>query len=276
VHCLERSGEFDLVHNHLDWLPLAMSRLCRTPMLTTIHGFGDRRILPAYQRSTSSFVAISDADRAPELVYVATVHHGVDLSQWPVDLAPGESLVVFGRIHPDKATADATEIARRAGRRLIICGLIVVDRRQHVGGWCPPDPRRDRADIRGGQAVPDRAHRGGAASASVRGCGRAGSPWMDAPRHARASGPARPVVIGGIALALEEPRSCFVSHTDHMNVPRKRGRRVIRGEGVASVEHLLVGGWWSLTAENSHGAAAAPARGLRPPAVGLGRATSCC
>lgn len=124
AHCLGRSGEFDLVHNNLDWLPLAMSPLCRAPMVTTIHGFGDRRILPAYQRSTSAFVSISDADRAPELDYVATVHHGIDVSGWPVDLVPGDALVALGRIHPDKATADAIEIARRAGHRLIICGPV--------------------------------------------------------------------------------------------------------------------------------------------------------
>jgi glycosyltransferase involved in cell wall biosynthesis len=124
AHALERSGEFDLVHNHLDWLPLAMSRLCRAKMLTTIHGFGDRRILPAYARSTSAFVSISDADRATELDYVATVHHGIDVSAWPVELTPGDSLVALGRIHPDKATADAIEIARRSGRRLIICGPV--------------------------------------------------------------------------------------------------------------------------------------------------------
>jgi glycosyltransferase involved in cell wall biosynthesis len=123
-HCLSRSHEFDLVHNHLDWLPLAMSRLCRAPMLTTIHGIGDRRILPAYQRSISRFVSISDADRQPDLEYLATVHHGIDMSQWPFQPVPGEGLVCFGRIHPDKATADAIEIARRLGRPLTICGPV--------------------------------------------------------------------------------------------------------------------------------------------------------
>jgi len=123
-HCLERSDQFDIVHNHLDWLPLAMSRLCRTRLLTTIHGLGDRRTLPAYLRASSAFVSISDADRAPELNYVATVHHGIDASDWPLCDEPGDALVAFGRIHPDKATADAIEIARRAGRRLIICGPI--------------------------------------------------------------------------------------------------------------------------------------------------------
>jgi glycosyltransferase involved in cell wall biosynthesis len=124
AHCLERSAEFDLVHNHLDWLPLAMSGLSRSPMLTTIHGIGDARILPAYRRSRSAFVSISDADRLPDLEYLATVHHGIDVSQWPVELHPGDELVSFGRIHPDKATADAIEIARRVGRRLLLCGPI--------------------------------------------------------------------------------------------------------------------------------------------------------
>jgi glycosyltransferase involved in cell wall biosynthesis len=124
AHCLTRSGDFDLVHNHLDWLPLAMSPLSRVPMLTTIHGFSDRRILPAYQRSVSSFVSISEADRAPELAYVATIHHGIDLAGWPLVAVPGEDLLAFGRVHPDKATADAIEIARRVGRRLVICGPV--------------------------------------------------------------------------------------------------------------------------------------------------------
>jgi glycosyltransferase involved in cell wall biosynthesis len=127
AHCLARSHEFDLVHNHLDWLPLAMSRFCASPMVTTIHGFGDPRILPAYARGRSAFVSISDADRSPLLDYVATVHHGVDAAQWPATPAPpdrGEDLVSFGRIHPDKATADAIEIARRCGRRLTICGPV--------------------------------------------------------------------------------------------------------------------------------------------------------
>jgi len=124
AYCLERAGGFDLIHNHLDWLPLAMSRLVSTPMVTTIHGFGDRRILPAYARSTSAYVAISDADRAAELPYLATVHHGIDLARWPVRHSAGEDLVAFGRIHPDKATADAIAIARRAGRRLVICGPV--------------------------------------------------------------------------------------------------------------------------------------------------------
>ena len=126
AHALERSGDFDLVHNHLDWLPLAFASSFKAPLLTTSHGFGSRAILPAYQNARgASFVSISSSDRLPELDYVATVHHGIDLDALPLSaVAADDSLVVFGRIHPDKGTAAAIQIARRAGRRLVICGIV--------------------------------------------------------------------------------------------------------------------------------------------------------
>jgi glycosyltransferase involved in cell wall biosynthesis len=127
-HALARSGEFDLVHNHLDWLPLAFGAHSRAPMLTTIHGFSGAGILPAYARSPSAFVAISDSDRDAGLDYAATIHHGIDLAMLPYRASSGDHLVSFGRIHPDKGTADAIEIARRAGRRLVICGIVQDER----------------------------------------------------------------------------------------------------------------------------------------------------
>ncbi|QIG40196.1 glycosyltransferase family 4 protein [Microbacterium sp. 4R-513] len=124
AHALALSGDFDLVHNQLDWLPLAFDASWHAPMVTTIHGFSGPGILPAYARARSALVSISDADRSPDLDYVATVHHGIDLSEFD-DLPPaGDDLVVFGRIHPDKGIADAIAIARAAGRRLVICGIV--------------------------------------------------------------------------------------------------------------------------------------------------------
>jgi glycosyltransferase involved in cell wall biosynthesis len=128
AHALSRSGDFDLVHNHLDWLPLAFSELTETPLVTTIHGFSSPRILPAYRHSKSAFVSISDSDRSPDLDYVATVHHGVDPTPLPFSAAGGEELVCFGRIHPDKGTHEAIAIARRAQRRLVLCGPVQDER----------------------------------------------------------------------------------------------------------------------------------------------------
>ncbi|MCU1416501.1 MAG: glycosyl transferase [Schumannella sp.] len=123
-HALERSGDFDLVHNHLDWLPLAMAGGWRAPMVTTIHGFSGPKILPAYRAGRSAYVSISDADRSPQLDYIATIHHGIDMAEFAPRAVSDDSLVVFGRIHPDKGTAEAIAIARRSGRPLTICGPI--------------------------------------------------------------------------------------------------------------------------------------------------------
>ncbi|MEU8379129.1 glycosyltransferase family 4 protein [Streptosporangium sp. NPDC048865] len=163
AYALGRSAGFDLVHNHLDWLPLAFADHCRAPLLTTVHGFSGAGILPAYARARSAYVSISDADRSPELDYVATVHHGVDLGLLPFDPEGGPGLVAFGRIHPDKGTHTAIEIARRAGLPLTVCG-IVQDRRYfeervapHVDGervrfLGSVGPGR-RAEILGGSAA---------------------------------------------------------------------------------------------------------------------------
>lgn len=128
AHVLGRSAEFDLVHNHLDWLPLSFAGMCRAPMVTTVHGFSDRAILPAYRHAQSTgrsaLVSISDSDRVGDLDYAATVYHGIDLAALPFSAAGGDDLVILGRIHPDKGTAEAIEIARLAGRRLLICGII--------------------------------------------------------------------------------------------------------------------------------------------------------
>jgi glycosyltransferase involved in cell wall biosynthesis len=128
ANALSESKNFDLVHNQLDWLPLAFVAHCAAPMVTTIHGFSGAGILPAYKQARSHYVAISDADRSPELDYIATIYHGVDLTQVPLNTSPGDDLVVFGRIHPDKGTAQAIRIAKLAGRRLVICGIVQDER----------------------------------------------------------------------------------------------------------------------------------------------------
>jgi glycosyltransferase involved in cell wall biosynthesis len=122
----EHASSFDIIHNGFDFLPLTYSGLVGTPIVTTIHGFSSSRIIPVYKRydSTTTYVSISDADRHPALHYSATIHHGIDVDSFHIHPDPGDHLLFFGRIHPDKGTAHAIEVARRAGRRLDIAGII--------------------------------------------------------------------------------------------------------------------------------------------------------
>lgn len=126
AHCFERAEEFDVIHNHFDFLPLSYSELVGTPLVTTIHGFSSERILPVYQRYDASchYVAISKSDRHPSLKYAATIHHGIDVDEFPFVELPDDYLLFYGRIHPDKGAVEAIEVARRAGRRLVMAGLV--------------------------------------------------------------------------------------------------------------------------------------------------------
>jgi glycosyltransferase involved in cell wall biosynthesis len=121
----EHAAEFDLIHSHYDFMALTYSRLVKTPVLTTIHGFSSPKIMPVYRKyGEGYFVSISDSDRAPGLNYVATVYNGIDLLLYPLRESSGDDLIFLGRIHPDKGVHLAIEVARLSGRRLIIAGII--------------------------------------------------------------------------------------------------------------------------------------------------------
>jgi glycosyltransferase involved in cell wall biosynthesis len=123
---MEAAQEFDIIHNHFDFLPLTYSRLIDTPMVTTIHGFSSPKIIPVYKKynGTCAYVSISESDRSPDLDYIATVYNGIDTSQFDFVERPGDYLLYFGRIHPEKGAHHAVEVAKRTGNRLVIAGLV--------------------------------------------------------------------------------------------------------------------------------------------------------
>ena len=121
----EHAAEFDLIHSHYDFMALTYTRLVRTPVLTTIHGFSSPQIMPVYQKYRDGyFVSISESDRAPGLNYLATVYNGIDLALYPLQESGGDDLIFLGRIHPDKGVHLAIEVAQQSGLPLLIAGII--------------------------------------------------------------------------------------------------------------------------------------------------------
>jgi glycosyltransferase involved in cell wall biosynthesis len=122
----ERAEEFDLIHNQFDFLPLTYSKLVRTPIITTIHGFSSEKIVPVFKKYNGRvhYIAISNADRHPDLDYLATIYHGIPLDEFELRDEPGDYLLFFGRIHPEKGAVEAIEAAKKSGRRLLIAGII--------------------------------------------------------------------------------------------------------------------------------------------------------
>lgn len=154
---MEKAGEFDLIHNNFDFLPLTYSGLIDTPLITTIHGFSSEKIIPVYKKynSRGHYVSISNSDRSPQLEYVGTVYNGLDVKDFEFTAEPDDYLIYFGRIHHHKGTAESIEIAKRTGKKLLIAGIIqdegyykekvephLSDQIQYVG-HAGPDKRKE-------------------------------------------------------------------------------------------------------------------------------------
>ena len=122
----EHAEDFDIIHNNFDFLPLTYTSFISTPVVTTIHGFSSPGILPVYKKYNKKvfYVSISDADWSPDLDYIKTIHHGIDIKQFDFQSQLNDTLLFFGRIHNDKGTRQAIEIARACNKKLILAGII--------------------------------------------------------------------------------------------------------------------------------------------------------
>lgn len=130
AQCMERAaqGEFNIVHSHLHVHALVFARLIQCPLVTTLHGAAWVRAAHAVLRAYRDMpvVSLSHAERQflPELNYVATVYNGIRLDDFPFEANKEDYLLFAGRLAPEKGTAEAVELARRSGRRLLIAGMV--------------------------------------------------------------------------------------------------------------------------------------------------------
>jgi glycosyltransferase involved in cell wall biosynthesis len=101
-----RRGDFDVIHNHMDYFGFPLAALPGPPLVSTLHGRLDslatRHVLRYHQGV--ALVSISDNQRAPapEAHWVATVHHGLALDDFTFCPTPGDYLAFLGRISPEK------------------------------------------------------------------------------------------------------------------------------------------------------------------------------
>ncbi|MET4218194.1 glycosyltransferase involved in cell wall biosynthesis [Bradyrhizobium sp. LB14.3] len=124
----ERSRDFDVIHSHVDWLPLPVLSRTGVPFLTTMHGRLDLPGLPQVigAFADAPFVSISADQRRPlpEANWIATIQHGLPKDMFRPSYEPGSYLAFLGRLTADKGPEDAIRIARAARMPLRIAAKI--------------------------------------------------------------------------------------------------------------------------------------------------------
>jgi len=143
-----RAREFDIIHNHVDYLALSTARQTETPMVTTLHG---RLDLPELEDVYAEFseqyvVSISHAQRSPlpHARWLGTVYNGIALSHFTFRERPGTYLAFLGRISPEKGIDRAIEIAKAVDMPLRIAAKVDPVDREYFTAEIKPmlrDPR---------------------------------------------------------------------------------------------------------------------------------------
>lgn len=122
------AAEFDVIHSHLDYLTLPFASASSTPTVLTLHGRldlpGQRHVLESYPQANYISISASQRRPVPNLHWVATVHHGIEVQAFPFYTHPGDYLAFVGRISPEKGPERAIAIARRAGVPLKIAAKV--------------------------------------------------------------------------------------------------------------------------------------------------------
>jgi glycosyltransferase involved in cell wall biosynthesis len=128
----QRQEEFDIIHDHNNFLSLPTANVARTPVVMTMHGPFTPEIRRSFQTLRNPFlvtISNSQAYAAPKLHYAGTVHNGLYMRDYPFSDTHDGYLLFVGRISLEKGVHFAIEAAQQLNMRLIIAAkLESVDR----------------------------------------------------------------------------------------------------------------------------------------------------
>ena len=124
---LERQGEFDIIHDHCEYNTAPFSKFFKPPIVTTLHNVFTKENMILYKKFPNiNYVAISESQKksAPGVNIVKTIYHGIPVEKYGFSARPKDYILWISDIAPDKGLAEAIEIAKMAGEKLIISGPI--------------------------------------------------------------------------------------------------------------------------------------------------------
>ncbi|RZN16226.1 glycosyltransferase family 4 protein [Bradyrhizobium sp. Leo121] len=123
-----RASEFDVIHAHIDWLPLPLLKRLGVPFLTTTHGRLDLPGLADVARlfPEAPYVSISNNQNTAlrEANWIGTVYHGLPADLFRPSFDEGRYLAFLGRLTAKKGPEVAIRIARAANMPLRIAAKV--------------------------------------------------------------------------------------------------------------------------------------------------------
>lgn len=131
--CYKRASEFDIIHNHAQYLAMFQADLVKTPVVHTIHGSYYQGEIPDEKREVlktfknHNFVSISDNQRGgmSDLNFAGTVYNGIDVSKFDyIEKPKGDYLLWVGRIVAKKGLKEAIETAKILKFPLVVAAAI--------------------------------------------------------------------------------------------------------------------------------------------------------
>lgn len=124
---LARINDFDIIHDHTEFYSPPVTPFIAKPIVSTIHHPLYEEMIILYKKYPNiNYVAISKNQRktAPGITYAATIYHGLPLKNYPFNDTPENYLLWLSKFTPQKGPAEAIEVARKTGEKLILSGII--------------------------------------------------------------------------------------------------------------------------------------------------------
>ena len=125
---IDLQDQFDIIHDHCEFYTMPFSKFLKPPIVTTLHHPLTEEAITLYKKFPNiNFVAVSKNQRknGPGINIVKTIYHGLPLEKYPFEEKPSDYLLWLSRIGPDKGIAEAIDIAKLSGEKLIISGNIL-------------------------------------------------------------------------------------------------------------------------------------------------------
>ena len=121
------SGNFDIIHNQLDYYGLPSASFSKIPTVTTMHGainLENKNIYNEYREQNFVSISYSQRKRGEELNWRANIYHGITTKDLPFSNNPKDYLLYVGRISLEKGTHTAMDVATALGKKLIIAAKL--------------------------------------------------------------------------------------------------------------------------------------------------------